>query len=58
MRLPWHWYAGLEKAIAELKLMPGRYPVAEDESEQLGVTFRQMLYGRRPDVLRIPEVRP
>ncbi len=44
---------GLEKAIAKLKKMPERHPVAQDESDQLGVTLRQMLYGRRPGVFRI-----
>ncbi len=33
--------------------MPERHPVAEDESEQLGMTPRQMLYGRRPGAFRI-----
>jgi hypothetical protein len=30
-----------------------RHPTAQDETEQLGVTLRQMLYGRRPGVFRI-----
>jgi toxin ParE1/3/4 len=47
------WYTGLEKAIAELSRMPQRHPIAEDETEQLGITLRQMLYGRRPGVFRI-----
>ena len=47
------WYTGLEKAIAKLTKMPERHPVAEDESEQVGITLRQMLYGRRPGVFRI-----
>jgi len=47
------WYTGLEKAIARLSKMPERHPVAEDESAQLGMTLRQMLYGRRPGVFRI-----
>jgi plasmid stabilization system protein ParE len=38
------WHAGLEKAIAKLRENPERHPVAEDESEQLGITLRQMLY--------------
>ena len=47
------WYLGLEKAIAKLSTEPERYPIAEDESEQLGVQLRQMLYGRRRGVYRI-----
>ena len=47
------WYTGLEKAIAKLRTMPERHPIAEDESERLGITLRQMLYGRRPGVFRI-----
>jgi plasmid stabilization system protein ParE len=47
------WYVGLEKAIAKLSKNPERYPVAEDESEQVGITLRQMLYGRRRGVYRI-----
>ncbi len=47
------WYTGLEKAITRLSKMPERQPVAEEESEQLGITLRQMLYGRRPGVFRI-----
>ena len=47
------WYAGLEKAIAKLADMPERCPVAHDESEQLGITLRQLLYGRRRGVYRI-----
>ncbi len=47
------WYAGIEKAIAKLDKLPERHPIAQDETEQLGVTLRQMLYGRRPGVFRI-----
>ena len=47
------WYTGLEKAIAKLAKMPERHPIAQDESEQVGITLRQMLYGRRPNVYRI-----
>src|SRR5205085_5251411 len=47
------WYGDLEKAIAKLGEMPERHPVAEEESEQLGLTLRQMLYGRRQGVYRI-----
>ena len=31
------WYDGFQKAIAKLATMPERCPVAEDESEQLGI---------------------
>jgi plasmid stabilization system protein ParE len=31
------WYAGLDKAIAKLSALPERHPIAEDESEQLGI---------------------
>ncbi len=48
-----HWYAGLEKAIAMLGEFPERHPVAEEESELLGLKIRQMLYGRRRGVYRI-----
>jgi plasmid stabilization system protein ParE len=47
------WYAGLEKAIAKLSTLPERHPIAEDESKQLGITLRQMLYGRRRGVYRL-----
>jgi toxin ParE1/3/4 len=47
------WYTGLEKAITKLSSMPERHPIAEDETEQLGINLRQMLYGRRPGVYRI-----
>jgi plasmid stabilization system protein ParE len=47
------WYVGLEKAVASLRKNPGRHPVAEEESELLGLTIRQMLYGRRRGVYRI-----
>ena len=47
------WYAGLEKAIGTLKTFPKRHSIAEDESEQLGVTVRQMLYGRRRGIYRV-----
>ena len=33
--------------------MPERHPIAEDESEQLGITLRQMLYGRRRGVYHL-----
>jgi plasmid stabilization system protein ParE len=38
------WYAGLNKAIAKLSTMPASHPVAEEESERIGITLRQMLY--------------
>lgn len=44
------WYAGLRRAIAKLAKLPERHPVAQDESEQLGLTLRQMLQGRRRGV--------
>jgi plasmid stabilization system protein ParE len=47
------WYAGLEKAIAKLGNDPEHHPVAEEESERLGITIRQVLYGRRRGVYRI-----
>jgi plasmid stabilization system protein ParE len=47
------WYAGIEKAIGKLGTMPERHPIAHDETEQIGLTLRQMLYGRRPGVFRI-----
>ena len=47
------WYAGLEKAIASLEKTPRRHPIAEDESEQLGIELHQMLYGRRRGIHRI-----
>ena len=48
------WFTGLEKAIAKLEKMPERHPVVEDESEQLGITLREMLYGRRIQPLAHP----
>lgn len=47
------WYLGLEEAIVDLATMPERHPVAHDESELLGFTLRQMLYGRRRNVYRL-----
>ena len=47
------WYVGLQKALDKLKDNPGIHPIAEDESEQLGLTLRQMLYGRRRGTYRI-----
>jgi plasmid stabilization system protein ParE len=47
------WSTGLEKVIAKIGERPERYPVAIEESEQLGITIRQALYGRRRGVYRI-----
>ncbi len=47
------WYSGIEKSIATLSKLPERHPIAQDETEQFGMTLRQMLYGRRPGVFRI-----
>jgi plasmid stabilization system protein ParE len=47
------WYSGLERAIAKLSTMPMRHPIAEEESEKLGIPIRQMLYGRRRGIFRI-----
>jgi plasmid stabilization system protein ParE len=47
------WYAGLEKAVAKLSKFPERNPVAEDESELVGITLRELLHGKRPNVYRI-----
>ena len=33
--------------------MPERHPVAQDETELLGFTLRQMLYGHRRGVYRL-----
>jgi len=47
------WYLALQEAIEGLSTMPERCPVAEDESELLGVTLRQMLYGKHRGVYRL-----
>jgi plasmid stabilization system protein ParE len=47
------WFAGLEKAIAKLSKLPERHPVAEEESERLGITLRQMIFGKKPKTYRI-----
>ena len=47
------WYAGLEKAIAELRQNPERHPLAEDESRHVGIVLREMLHGRRRNVYRL-----
>src|SRR5947209_1374669 len=43
----------LEKAIATLSTLPERHPIAEEISEQLGITVRQMAYGRRRGGFRV-----
>lgn len=47
------WYAGLEKAIATLSTLPERHAIATEISSQLGITVRQMVYGRRRGVFRV-----
>jgi len=47
------WFLALQEAIEGLSTMPERHPVAEEESEHLGVAFRQMLYGKRRNVYRL-----
>lgn len=41
------WYLALQGAIADLATMPTRHPVAEEESELLGLTLREALVGKR-----------
>jgi len=43
----------LQEVIEGLSTMPERWPVAEEETELLGVTLRQMLYGRRRGTYRL-----
>ena len=47
------WYAGLEKAIARLRTLPERHPIAEDETKAVGTTLREMIHGRKPGTYRI-----
>ncbi len=47
------WFDRLENAIAELAEDPVRNPVAEDESEILGMTLRQATFGPRRSTYRI-----
>ncbi len=47
------WYAGLERTLDALKRGPEGRPIAIEESERLGRTVRQVLYGRRRSVYRI-----
>ena len=46
------WYEGLLEAINGLERMPARCPVAP-ESEDLGITIRQLLYGKKGNAYRI-----
>lgn len=47
------WYMALQEAIADLANGPERHPVVQEESELLGVTFRELLLGRRRGVYRL-----
>ena len=47
------WYNGLERAVAKLDRFPERCPVLEEESEQLGLSLRLLVYGRRRRTFRI-----
>jgi len=47
------WHLALQEVIEGLSTMPERWPVAEEETELLGVTLRQMLYGRRRGTYRL-----
>jgi len=47
------WFLALQEAIEGLSTTPERHPVAEEESELLGVAIRQMLYGKRRNVYRL-----
>ena|SRR6185295_17901948 len=46
------WYEGLLEAIDGLAQMPARCPVAP-ESEDLGITIRQLAYGKKGSAYRI-----
>lgn len=46
------WFVALRAAIASLKQMPSRCPLAP-ESQDSSAEVRQLLYGRRPNVYRI-----
>jgi plasmid stabilization system protein ParE len=37
------WYTGIDKAIAKLGTQPERHPIAQDETEHLGITLRQIV---------------
>jgi plasmid stabilization system protein ParE len=47
------WYGTLEEAIAALARDPERFPVADHESAQFGITIRQLLHGRRRGIYRV-----
>ena len=47
------WYSASELAIADLERNPAIHPVAEEESEQVGLLLRQALVGRGRGVHRI-----
>lgn len=46
------WRTGLFRIIENLETNPTRYPIAE-ESVDLGLELREMLYGRRRGIYRI-----
>jgi plasmid stabilization system protein ParE len=46
------WFNGLKKAIASLREMPIRCPLAP-ENARFSFEVRHLLYGRRPHVYRI-----
>jgi len=46
------WYEGLLEAVYGLEEMPARCPTAP-ESKDLGITIRQLLYGKKGSVYRI-----
>jgi plasmid stabilization system protein ParE len=47
------WYEGLENAVSSLSKYPKRNPIAEEESDILGLEIRQKLHGRRRGIYRI-----
>jgi len=49
------WYEGLLEAIYGLERMPARCPIAA-ESEDLGLTIRPLLYGRKARIDFIVEI--
>jgi plasmid stabilization system protein ParE len=46
------WRTGLFRIVENLETNPDRYPVA-DESADLGLDLRELLYGRQRGVYRI-----
>ncbi len=38
----------MQKAITKLSKFPERHPIAEEDSERLGLVLRQMVYGKKP----------